>query len=243
MVSHPMTNNQQNGPLRGPTSTSLPHSTTNISTGWTYSFSFQRSTSTRIPVPAPRTGSMGTQLSSVNGGISLNSAKSLPNIPPPRSNSNASGAAVSPVSGGEGSCNSSNSAGGLGYPPSNPREVTNASTGGRPRPQPIAGTPPPEAMDRCDAKLVQQTCNMFGLDMERPPPLPPSRSYTVAGNTKLGYPQSRIMKMTFPDESTTADMRLMKGRKLWLSVHPLVVVTSWWSTKIGQSMFLSSIWS
>ncbi|CAL8122354.1 unnamed protein product [Orchesella dallaii] len=242
-VSHPMTNNnQQNGPFRGHTSTSLPHIQQQISPpggpipshfndlpqngkglkfggdGPLPTSSHSDNSISSIPVPAPRTGSMGTQLSSANGGISLNSAKSLPNIPPPRSNSNASGAAVSPVSGGEGSCNSSNSAGGLGYPPSNPPgsvcSSTNASTGGRPRPQPIAGTPPPEAMDRCDPKLVQQTCSMFGLDMERPPPLPPSRSYTVAGNTKLGYPQSRIMKMTYPDESTTADMRLMKGEKV-----------------------------
>lgn len=28
--------------------------------------------------------------------------------------------------------------------------------------------------------------------------MPPSRSYTVTGNTKLGYPQTRVMKMPFP---------------------------------------------
>lgn len=36
------------------------------------------------------------------------------------------------------------------------------------------------------------------MKQERPPPLPPSRSYTVAGNSKLGYPQTRVMKSTFP---------------------------------------------
>lgn len=36
---------------------------------------------------------------------------------------------------------------------------------------------------------------------ERPPPVPPSRSYTVTGNSKLGYPQTRIMKMNFPEDS------------------------------------------
>lgn len=36
---------------------------------------------------------------------------------------------------------------------------------------------------------------------ERPPPVPPSRSYTVTGNSKLGYPQTRIMKMNFPEFS------------------------------------------
>ncbi|KAI9556922.1 hypothetical protein GHT06_016716 [Daphnia sinensis] len=77
---------------------------------------------------------------------------------------------------------------------------------GRPRPQPIACTPPPEALaglhqEKCDAKTIQHTCSLFGLDLERPPPLPPSRSYTVAGNSKLGYPQTRIMKSTFPEDA------------------------------------------
>ncbi|KAF3421002.1 hypothetical protein E2986_01085 [Frieseomelitta varia] len=101
-------------------------------------------------------------------------------------------------------------------------------TGTRPRPQPIAGTPPPDPSEKCaDQKMIQQTCTLFGLDLvseaserrlrgpaclgretrwevygtllqERPPPVPPSRSYTVTGNTKLGYPQTRIMKMPFP---------------------------------------------
>lgn len=56
----------------------------------------------------------------------------------------------------------------------------------------------PHAQEKCDAKTIQHTCSLFGLDLERPPPLPPSRSYTVTGNSKLGYPQTRIMKSTFP---------------------------------------------
>ena len=38
----------------------------------------------------------------------------------------------------------------------------------RPRPQPITGTPPPDdvsATDRCDFKVIQQTCALFGLDL------------------------------------------------------------------------------
>ncbi|XP_043526325.1 unconventional myosin-IXb isoform X2 [Frieseomelitta varia] len=85
------------------------------------------------------------------------------------------------------------------------RNVTTAAgtgTGTRPRPQPIAGTPPPDPSEKCaDQKMIQQTCTLFGLDLERPPPVPPSRSYTVTGNTKLGYPQTRIMKMPFPGYS------------------------------------------
>lgn len=41
----------------------------------------------------------------------------------------------------------------------------------------------------------------FLLSQERPPPVPPSRSYTVAGNTKLGYPQTRVMKTPFPGKN------------------------------------------
>ncbi|KAH8395635.1 hypothetical protein KR222_004099, partial [Zaprionus bogoriensis] len=72
----------------------------------------------------------------------------------------------------------------------------------RPRPQPIAGTPPPDPHEKCDQKIIQQTCSLFGLDLERPPPVPASRAYTITGNSKkLGYPQSRIMKMNFPEDA------------------------------------------
>ncbi|CAH1367105.1 unconventional myosin-Ia isoform X2 [Tenebrio molitor] len=81
----------------------------------------------------------------------------------------------------------------------------------RPRPQPIAGTPPPDPNEKCDAKIIQQTCNLFGLDLERPPPVPPSRSYTVSGNTKLGYPQTRVMKMSYPEDCNGEGQVLMKG--------------------------------
>ncbi|KAJ8969728.1 hypothetical protein NQ317_003327 [Molorchus minor] len=83
--------------------------------------------------------------------------------------------------------------------------------GARPRPQPIAGTPPPDPNEKCDAKIIQQTCNLFGLDLERPPPVPPSRSYTVAGNTKLGYPQTRVMKMSYPEDNNGDGPILPKG--------------------------------
>ncbi|CAG9855668.1 unnamed protein product [Phyllotreta striolata] len=90
--------------------------------------------------------------------------------------------------------------------------VSRAAIGGtRPRPQPIAGTPPPDPNEKCDAKIIQQTCNLFGLDLERPPPVPPSRSYTVTGNTKLGYPQTRVMKMTFPEDTNGDGAALLKG--------------------------------
>ncbi|XP_046866634.1 unconventional myosin-IXa [Drosophila willistoni] len=74
----------------------------------------------------------------------------------------------------------------------------------RPRPQPIAGTPPPDPNEKCDQKIIQQTCSLFGLDLERPPPVPQSRAYTISGNSKLGYPQSRIMKMNFPEDAPSS---------------------------------------
>ncbi|KAK2714712.1 hypothetical protein QYM36_009062, partial [Artemia franciscana] len=82
----------------------------------------------------------------------------------------------------------------------------------RPRPQPIACTPPPEALiqansERFDLKSVQQ---LFGIDKERPPPVPPARGYTVAGNTKLGYPQTRVMKNSYPEDGSS-EVILTKG--------------------------------
>lgn len=69
----------------------------------------------------------------------------------------------------------------------------------RPRPQPITGTPPPDMVqsDRCDFKIIQQTCALFGLDLERPPPIPASRSYTICGNKKVTYPHTRMVKHTY----------------------------------------------
>lgn len=47
-------------------------------------------------------------------------------------------------------------------------KTTSLGIGGtvaRPRPQPIAGTPPPDPQEKCDQKIIQQTCNLFGLDL------------------------------------------------------------------------------
>lgn len=77
----------------------------------------------------------------------------------------------------------------------------------RPRPAPIAGTPPPEPADKCDPALVKRTCSLFGLDLERPPPLPPSRAYTVAGGVKLGYPQQRVVGTEWAEEGGPVRLR------------------------------------
>ena len=43
-------------------------------------------------------------------------------------------------------------------------------------------------------------CLICPLDsfQERPPPVPPSRQYTVMGNKKVAFPQTRILRNTFP---------------------------------------------
>merc|ERR1712004_807999 len=99
------------------------------------------------------------------------------------------------------------------------------------RPKPISCTPPPfEGQqqqqhagqsagrgDRCDFKTIQQTCSLFGLDLERPPPIPPSRPYTVVGGKKITFPQSRVMKQSYPPDeaascnNTAADVFLNRG--------------------------------
>ncbi|XP_075149902.1 unconventional myosin-IXb-like dachs isoform X2 [Haematobia irritans] len=96
---------------------------------------------------------------------------------------------------------------------------TGAAGGGnvtRPRPQPIAGTPPPDPNEKCDTKIIQQTCSLFGLDLERPPPVPPSRNYTITGSNKLCFPQTRVMKMNFPEDTITnpPSEQLKKGESV-----------------------------
>ena len=37
----------------------------------------------------------------------------------------------------------------------------------------------------------------FIIFQERPPPVPPSRPYTVNGNKKISFPQTRVMSQSF----------------------------------------------
>ncbi|XP_060802579.1 unconventional myosin-IXAa [Amyelois transitella] len=91
-----------------------------------------------------------------------------------------------------------------------PRPVTSTATpAARPRPAPIAGTPPPDPAEKCDPALAKRTCSLAGLDLERPPPLPPSRAYTVTGGVKLGYPQQRSVVAEWGEEGGT--LRLHVG--------------------------------
>lgn len=47
------------------------------------------------------------------------------------------------------------------------------------------------------------------VSQERPPPLPPSRAYTVSGGVKLGYPQQRTVAADWGDDA--AGVRLRAG--------------------------------
>ena len=47
------------------------------------------------------------------------------------------------------------------------------------------------------------------VEQERPPPVPPSRPYTVTGNRKIAYPQSRVMKNSFPGKRLTIITRVL----------------------------------
>ncbi|XP_054159659.1 uncharacterized protein LOC128957868 [Oppia nitens] len=92
----------------------------------------------------------------------------------------------------------------------------------KPRPLPITGTPPPfgtcpqqnklKSIEICDQNVIQETCTLFGIDLNIPPPVPPSRSYTITGNAKLGYPQTRVMKMDYPESGPK--MQLEKGQRV-----------------------------
>ncbi|OTF78491.1 Myosin X-like protein [Euroglyphus maynei] len=84
-----------------------------------------------------------------------------------------------------------------------------------PRPQPISfSTPPPlateppqtlnltgpnhvKSMDMYDFNLIKETCLLLGIDPNTPPSLPSSRSYTIMGNQKFSFPQTRTLRMDF----------------------------------------------
>lgn len=66
---------------------------------------------------------------------------------------------------------------------------------------------PPSDELRVDTKTAEQSCSLFGLDMDTPPPLPKSRPYTVMGNMKMGFPQTRVMKVDYPDDGSEVILR------------------------------------
>lgn len=47
---------------------------------------------------------------------------------------------------------------------------------------------------------------------ERPPPLPPSRAYTVSGGVKLGYPQQRAVAADWAEEAPKGGAKPLRLR-------------------------------
>jgi len=154
-----------------------------------------------VPVPAPR-GMNPPPTSITNTAL-----PSIPGGPPPNNNNNnnksSSGTTstnpcqVTPPNAPNSVCSSSNS--------------NNSGSGGRPRPQPIAGTPPPETNEKCDAKLVQQTCSLFGLDM-------------VSSNDKtLIFNQSPLLILYLVHENSKIQLSYLCYRKDHHHFHPVVL--------------------
>jgi len=50
-------------------------------------------------------------------------------------------------------------------------------------------------------KVVLQTLKLHKLDAHQPPPLPPRRSYTVVKDSKVSFPQRRILHFPYRDDS------------------------------------------
>ncbi|GFR96074.1 myosin IB heavy chain [Elysia marginata] len=75
---------------------------------------------------------------------------------------------------------------------------TSSLTPTTPRPQ----LPPKgEKIERVEPAVLAYVCNMWGLDPAKKPSDPPKRTYSVHGNVKISYPQSRCMKTDFPEAS------------------------------------------
>ena len=73
----------------------------------------------------------------------------------------------------------------------------------------------------CTIMLI--LCN--SLLQERPPPVPPSRSYTISGNQKLGYPQTRTMKMPLTGEQRFSTVNFLSCASVlgfWLIINVAV---------------------
>lgn len=113
------------------------------------------------------------------------------------------------------------------------------------RPQPITGTPPPPvanyhqiqstlplsspskgqpqqnptpSVELCDFNMVRETCALFGIDLATPPPLPPSRSYSISGagscSLKCHFPQLRTLRADYVDPGGSGRPLLGKGQQV-----------------------------
>ncbi|XP_060081419.1 myosin-IIIb-like [Ylistrum balloti] len=64
-----------------------------------------------------------------------------------------------------------------------------------------------------DPRLLQQASNYYKISLEAAPAVPATRSYNVAGNVRLSYPQFRIMKDDFPKLASDGNV-LWRGEEV-----------------------------
>ena len=70
-----------------------------------------------------------------------------------------------------------------------------------------AKLPPPLPADT--VKALGQTFDMYKLDMNQPPPVPPTRPYTVQGDIKISFPQFRVMKQNYKGKTSSAQALIL----------------------------------
>ena len=70
--------------------------------------------------------------------------------------------------------------------------------------------------------LVFYSIFFYSIQQERPPPIPPSRPYTVIGGKKITFPQSRVMKIAFPGELYYPIMIRGYSTTTWSEFYPIL---------------------
>lgn len=67
--------------------------------------------------------------------------------------------------------------------------------------------------DSSGRELLQKAANMYNIDLNTIPCLPPSRAYTAKNMVKIPYPQVRVLKEDYPRDSET-DLQFHCGQEV-----------------------------
>lgn len=81
------------------------------------------------------------------------------------------------------------------------------------------------SVSKLDWKTVQQICAMYGINPSKVPAIPPLRHYSVTGNMKVKFPQTRLVLQSYKI-----------GKKDWLQKGDEVKVIGPSATKAGHLM-------
>lgn len=79
------------------------------------------------------------------------------------------------------------------------------------------------SVSKLDWKTVHQICAMYGIDPKQTPAVPPLRHYSVVGNMKVKFPQTRIVTQSYK-----------VGKKAWLQEGDEVKVIGPSTSKAGH---------